>query len=133
MVFLVVAGSLIWVALILVPWRSWSTRECLEPGDDRGEPKLSNVTVLIPARNEAAVIQRTLLALGSQGSDLHVILVDDQSSDETSSLALSTLTSRLNVVKGEPLPSDWTGKLWALEQGLGERAHRTGVAAGCGY
>ena len=75
------------------------------------------MTVLIPARNEAAVIQRTLLALRNHRNGLQVILVDDQSSDETASLALSTLDSRLLVLKGKPLPSGWIGKLWALEQG----------------
>jgi hopene-associated glycosyltransferase HpnB len=43
--------------------------------------------------------------------------VDDQSSDKTASLALSSLGTGLRVIKGKPLPPDWTGKLWALEQG----------------
>jgi hopene-associated glycosyltransferase HpnB len=43
--------------------------------------------------------------------------VDDQSTDETASLALSKLATGLKVIKGEPLPYGWTGKLWALEQG----------------
>jgi hopene-associated glycosyltransferase HpnB len=115
--YLVVAGSLLWVALTLVPWRPWSTRERLEPRSDGVEPDLSDVTVLIPARNEAAVIKRTLTALKNQGSGLRVILVDDQSTDETTSLALASLSTGLEVCKGSPLPSGWTGKLWALEQG----------------
>lgn len=118
MEFLVVAGSLLWVALILVPWRPWSTRERLEAGHALAARSLSDVTVLVPARNEATVIERTLSALGTQGAGLNVILVDDQSSDETVSLALSTLATGLQVVKGKPLPSGWTGKLWALEQAL---------------
>ena len=111
------AGSLLWVALLLVPWRPWSTRECLEPENEQTERSLCDVTVLIPARNESAVIERTLLALGNQSNGLQVILVDDQSSDETASLAVSTLGAGLLVLKGKPLPSGWTGKLWALEQG----------------
>jgi hopene-associated glycosyltransferase HpnB len=117
MEFLIVAGSLLWVVLLLVPWRPWSTRERLEPVNGQVERDLCDVTVLIPARNEAAVIQRTLLALGNQSKGLQVILVDDQSSDETASLALSTLSTGLLILKGKPLPSGWTGKLWALEQG----------------
>ena len=117
MEILVVAGSLLWVALLLVPWRPWSTRECLEPVNEQAERNLCDVTVLIPARNESAVIKRTLLALGNQSDGLQVILVDDQSSDETASLAVSTLAAGLLVLKGKPLPSGWTGKLWALEQG----------------
>ncbi len=46
-----------------------------------------------------------------------MILVDDQSSDETVDLAFATLATRLQIVQGEPLPPGWTGKLWALEQG----------------
>jgi hopene-associated glycosyltransferase HpnB len=115
--FLVIAGSLLWLAVILVPWRPWSTRECLEAGNERAERNLSDVTVLIPARNEATVIERTLSALNDQGLGLQVILVDDQSSDETADLAFATLATRLQVVQGEPLPPGWTGKLWALEQG----------------
>jgi hopene-associated glycosyltransferase HpnB len=117
MEYLVVAGSLLWVALILVPWRPWSTRERLEPGDNGVELDLSDVTVLIPARNEAAVIERTLAALKKQGPGLRVILVDDQSTDETASLALAAMSSGLEISEGCPLPPGWTGKLWALEQG----------------
>src|SRR3984957_19142178 len=115
MEFLVVAGSLLWVALILVPWRPWSTRERLESGAEQAN--LSNVTVLIPARNEAEILERTLSALAIQGPGLQVVLVDDQSSDDTASLALSTLPTGLRVLSGKPLPPGWTGKLWALEQG----------------
>jgi hopene-associated glycosyltransferase HpnB len=115
--FLIIAGSLLWLAVILVPWRPWSTRECLEAGNEGAERNLSDVTVLIPARNEAAVIERTLSALNDQGSGLQVILVDDQSSDETVDLALATLATRLQIIQGEPLPPGWIGKLWALEQG----------------
>jgi hopene-associated glycosyltransferase HpnB len=117
MEFLVVAGSFLWIALLLVPWRQWSTGERLEPEDEGTGRNLSNVTVLVPARNEAAVIERTLSALGNQGPGLQVILVDDQSTDETASVALSELATGLKVIKGKPLPSGWTGKLWALEQG----------------
>jgi hopene-associated glycosyltransferase HpnB len=117
MELLVIAGSLLWLAVVLVPWRPWSTRERLEPGKESAEHDLSDVTVIVPARNEAAVIERTLSALGNQGRGLNVVLVDDQSSDETVSLALSSGAAGLQVLKGKPLPPGWTGKLWALEQG----------------
>jgi hopene-associated glycosyltransferase HpnB len=117
MEYLVVAGSLLWVALILVPWRPWSTKERLEPEGEGVARDISDVTVLIPARNEAAVIERTLAALENQGPGLRVILVDDQSTDETAALAVAALSPGLEVCKGSPLPPGWTGKLWALEQG----------------
>jgi hopene-associated glycosyltransferase HpnB len=118
MVYLLAAGALLWVGLLLVPWRPWSTREHLESDKTNIAPSLSNVTVLIPARNEAASIQRTLSALVVQGRDLKIILVDDQSSDGTAAIAQSTLATGLTVINGAPLPPQWTGKLWALEQGL---------------
>lgn len=118
MELLVVAGSLLWIVLIFLPWQPWSTKERLELRVEPGvAPDLSDVTVLIPARNEAAGIVRTLSALNKQGSGLQVILVDDQSVDETVFLARATMASGLQVIEGEPLPAGWTGKLWALEQG----------------
>jgi glycosyltransferase involved in cell wall biosynthesis len=117
MELLVAMGSLLWVAVILVPWRPWGTRERLEPGDPRDGTDLSDVTVLIPARNERNVIERTLTALRREGKGLRVTLIDDQSSDETASIARSTLPTHLNIIQGDLLPAGWTGKIWALEQG----------------
>lgn len=104
---------LVWVGLLLVPWRPWSTREHLEAG---GDATLDEVTVLIPARNEAEVIAVTLAGLQAQGEGLRVIVVDDQSTDATAAIAAGFPGTE--VVRGEPLPPGWAGKLWALEQGL---------------
>jgi hopene-associated glycosyltransferase HpnB len=117
MEFLVVAASLGWVALLLAPWRPWGTGERLEPAGEPCETDFRDTTLLVPARNEAAVIERSLAAVRSQGEGFLTILVDDQSSDGTAALARSTLTSGLTILTGSPLPTDWTGKLWALEQG----------------
>ena len=86
------------------PWRPWSTRERLEPDEPRDGTDLSDVTALIPARNEELVIERTLSALRREGNGLRVTLVDDQSSDGTASIARSALPTRLKIVPGEPLP-----------------------------
>jgi hopene-associated glycosyltransferase HpnB len=77
------------------------------------------VTVLIPARDEAETIGATLAALAAQGHGLDVIVVDDQSTDDTAKVAAAVAPRlRLRVLAGQPLPSGWAGKLWALEQGL---------------
>ena len=110
-------ASLGWVALVLAPWRPWGTGERLEPAADSAEEEFDDITVLIPARNEAAVIERTLRALHSQGSGFSTLLIDDQSSDGTARLARCSLVPGITVVDGIPLPPGWTGKLWALEQG----------------
>ncbi|GLQ49091.1 glycosyltransferase [Dyella flava] len=106
---------LMWLGLLLVPWRPWSTRERIEPDPQAGSEDLSEITVLIPARNEADVIGLTLAGLQAQGSGLQVVVVDDQSSDKTAEIAASFPNTR--VIRGQPLPEGWAGKLWALEQG----------------
>src|SRR3981081_2136175 len=115
MEILVTVAALIWLGVLLVPWRPWRTREQLEP--DREPVDLSDVTVLIPARNEAEVVSRTLAALANQGPGLRVVLVDDQSEDGTVEAARSAFPDRLTIVPGQGLPEGWSGKLWALEQG----------------
>ena len=107
--------ALMWVGLLLVPWRPWSTRERIEADPQAGSVDLSEITVLIPARNEADVIGLTLAGLQAQGGGLQVIVVDDQSSDNTAQIAASFPNTR--VISGQSLPEGWAGKLWALEQG----------------
>ena len=115
------AGAAIWLCILVLPWQPWRVRERLEPetADEVGEIGLDDVTVLIPARDEAAVIGDTLEALGHQGRGLRVILVDDRSSDGTAEVARRAAAESLPlaVCAGTPLAEGWTGKLWALEQG----------------
>lgn len=103
-----------WLGLLLVPWRPWSTREHLE-ADPAASVRLEDITVFMPARNEAEVIGTTLRALQRQGDGLQVIVIDDQSNDDTAGIADSFPNVR--VIAGAPLPEGWAGKLWALEQG----------------
>ncbi len=108
--------ALMWLGLLLVPWRPWSTREHLEADPAAGQAfDLSDVTVLIPARNEGDVVGVTLAGLQAQGMGLQVVVVDDQSTDDTAGIAAAFPHTR--VISGQPLPEQWAGKLWALEQG----------------
>lgn len=107
---------IIWLGLLLTPWRPWSTRERLEADDDtHRSADLDGITVLIPARNEADTLAATLAALQSQGLGLQVLVIDDQSTDDTA--AIAARFAGVRVISGQPLPQGWTGKLWALEQG----------------
>jgi hopene-associated glycosyltransferase HpnB len=119
-----------WAGVLLLPWQPYRTRERLEPTSIGDSPEdLSDVTVLIPARDEAAVIGTTLTALARQGPHLRVVVVDDESKDGTAQICeeLRTLLREpapgaqfalaIEVVRGRPLPEGWGGKLWALEQG----------------
>jgi len=81
------------------------------------------VTAVIPARNEADVVGRAVASLLSQKPALDIVLVNDQSNDgtaETADRAAAELgaSNRLKVLAGRPLPPGWTGKLWALQQGV---------------
>ena len=79
---------------------------------------LSDTTVVIPARDEAQVIGQTLAALAGQGPGLRVLLVDDSSTDGTAEVARAVSGLDLKVIPGQPLPEGWSGKVWALEQGV---------------
>ena len=118
MEWLIVFGSLAWIGLLLLPWRPWSTRERLEAtGLNSPTGELADISVLIPARNEEATIDRTLRALAGQEQGLQIFLINDQSTDHTSERAQAIGLSNLTIVEGGELPGSWIGKLWALEQG----------------
>ena len=112
-----ITGAAIWLIILLLPWRPWSTSEVLDVSSPLPEVDLGDITVLIPARNEAETIKATLPALTAQGRGLNIILIDDQSSDGTGQVARKAVDENLLIIKGKSLPSGWTGKLWALEQG----------------
>ncbi|HYZ75013.1 MAG TPA: glycosyltransferase, partial [Chthoniobacterales bacterium] len=114
---LTILGSLAWPCILLFPSKPGSTRERLDSDDASPEPDLSDVTVLIPARDEAESIRGTLSALDQQGQNLAVIVIDDQSTDGTADLAKKSFRGNLRIVPGKELPESWVGKLWALEQG----------------
>ncbi len=88
----------------------------------RPVPQLKNapkVSLLIPARNEAVVIGRTVSTLLAQSyTNFEVIVLDDHSQDGTGELAREAAKgdARLRVLEGEPLPEGWLGKNWACQQ-----------------
>ena len=111
-------STLLWVAFALLPWRPWSNREVLDAMDgDDGDEVLREITVVIPARNEAEVIQQTLQSVIEQGPGLKIVLIDDNSEDATVEKARQMRISNLRIIQSSPLPAGWSGKLWALEQG----------------
>jgi hopene-associated glycosyltransferase HpnB len=110
-------ATMMWVLLLAAPWRPWATRERLEPSSAYCDEDLSDVTAVIPARNEAQLIGRSLRALREQGRGLHIVVVDDQSTDGTAQAARQGAGPDLEILGGTALPDGWSGKLWALEQG----------------
>ncbi len=109
-------GLVIWTSILLLPWRPWSTRESLD-ADKEIVADLNRVSILIPARNESTCIARTLNSVACQGAVCKIVLVDDESTDDTVAIANNLNIGNLQIISGQPLPEGWSGKLWALEQG----------------
>ncbi|MGE5205404.1 MAG: glycosyltransferase, partial [Chlamydiota bacterium] len=117
-----VVAAVIWAYLLLGRGRFWRIeRIIVRSGAPRPERR---VAVIIPARDEAAVIAQSIGSLLEQaGESLHIFLIDDASSDGTVQIARQTATSlgkldSLTIVEGQTLPPGWTGKLWAVNQGV---------------
>ena len=111
-----------WVVLVFLRHRFWWTRE-RDHFDIPNEPiRWPSVTAVVPARDEAEVIARSIGSLVAQKypGDFRIVLVDDNSSDGTAELALSAAqgSNRLTLLEGAPLAPGWTGKLWAVHQGI---------------
>jgi hopene-associated glycosyltransferase HpnB len=83
------------------------------------------IAVIVPARNEVDVVDRAVRSLLRQTgkNSIHIFLVDDGSTDSTAMVARQAATAlgqaeALTVIQGSPLPAGWSGKLWAVQQGV---------------
>ncbi|NWF68869.1 MAG: glycosyltransferase [Chloroflexi bacterium] len=115
LLLLFVGSALVVIALIAV--LNTFTFHRLGRAADAANAALPRVSVLIPARNEAAVIVDTVRALLAQGDVVTEILVlDDHSSDGTGDLLRALNDARVRVLQGQALPSGWGGKNWACWQ-----------------
>jgi len=112
------AGLGIWIYLAVGRGHFWDAHEAQFP---RTSPRL-RVAVVIPARNEAKTIGRAVHSLAVQDyqGPMEIVVVDDNSDDGTGAKA-ARAGARVTVVPGKPLPAGWTGKMWAVAQGV-ERA-----------
>jgi hopene-associated glycosyltransferase HpnB len=118
------AGSLLaWLWLLLCQGFFWRTDVRLPP---RRDPDAwPSVCVVVPARDEAAVLPAALPSLLGQDypGRAEVFLVDDGSTDGTGDLAreLARTNGGLPLTVGSPgdPPAGWTGKLWAVRHGIG--------------
>ena len=122
MIALTGVSFLIWCYLWLLHGRFWNSGPELPAARPQSTPTgaIPAVAIIVPARDEAAVIARCLRSLLAQNYEgpFRVILVDDQSTDRTKEIALDLAGSRLTVINGAPRPDGWAGKLWAVSQGI---------------
>ncbi len=79
-----------------------------------------SVVAVVPARDEADVVSRSVASIVEQDypGSVHTVLVDDGSADGTAAIARTAGGDRVTVIAGSPLPGGWTGKLWAVSQGV---------------
>jgi hopene-associated glycosyltransferase HpnB len=114
----------IWLYLLSGRGAFWLARE-RDDGSTAGKGFWPAIAAIIPARDEAECVGATVASLLRQDypGEFTVILVDDQSRDATAQVARDAAAAlgagmRLNVLAGRALPSGWTGKLWAQQQGV---------------
>ena len=114
----------IWAYLLIGRGGFWLTRE-REDGAATGDGPWPPIVAVVPARDEAETVGKTIISLLQQDypGEFSVTLVDDQSRDGTAEIARAAAASRgeaarLTVLAGRPLPAGWTGKLWAQHQGV---------------
>ena len=122
------AGSLAaWSYLVFCNRRFWQGDQRLRaeaPAND-ALAKWPAVVALVPARNEADVVERTLHSLLAQDypGELQIVLLDDHSDDGTGDVARRLARdhpagSKLRVVETEDMPGGWVGKMWAVHAGI---------------
>ncbi len=117
-------GLAIWLYLVAARGGFWlcSQRDDWKPTPPSTWPR---ITAVVPARNEAQGIAECLGSLLRQNypGDWSIIVIDDGSDDGTADIAHATAAAvneaaRLQMLEGRPLPAGWTGKLWAVKQGV---------------
>jgi hopene-associated glycosyltransferase HpnB len=120
---------LIWIVLTFFWGAFWQLSafddDAIPPGAIHAWPR---VVAIVAARNEAETIARTVESLVQQDypGKFQVIVVDDHSEDRTATLAMDAAEkaqagNRVTVLPAAQLQRDWTGKIWAMQQGV-ERA-----------
>jgi len=107
---------LVWAWLLFARGSFWRSDQRLSAAGERSH--WPSVVAVIPARDEAGTIGATVASLLAQDypGEVRVIVVDDNSTDGTR-LAAGT-SPDLQIICGKPLRSGWTGKLWAVKQGI---------------
>jgi len=122
LMFLTAVGAVsvaIWLYLLLARAQFWRMRE--DPPAGPLPFPAPSVAAVVPARNEADVVAKSVASLAAQRypGPFHIVLADDDSDDGTGAVALAAAgTDRLTVVRTGSLPKGWTGKLWAVSEGV---------------
>jgi hopene-associated glycosyltransferase HpnB len=123
LLFAAVISFVIWLYFAAAHGGFWRITRLILPAAQTADQEPFIVAV-VPARDEADVIGRAIASLLEQsGVRLSVVLVDDGSTDGTAAAAARAASAinkadQFAVIRGLPLPAGWSGKLWALHQGI---------------
>ncbi len=118
-------SAFFWFVLLFMPVR-WRMSERWEATEKSSTPvsQLPSLSVIVPARNESDSLPLTLPSwLDQDYPESEIVLIDDESTDGTEECAhsISSRSSRtIRIIKGTQPPPGWTGKLWALQQGIND-------------
>jgi hopene-associated glycosyltransferase HpnB len=114
---------LIWLYLFFARGNFWQLQEDTSEGTPL--PHWPPVVIIVPARNEAELIARSVTSVAKQAypGEFSVIVVDDHSDDSSAALALGAAREsggarRFTVHSATDLPPGWTGKLWGMNEGV---------------
>jgi hopene-associated glycosyltransferase HpnB len=115
MTALIALSLCIWLYLVFAHGKFWAAGPRLPPAVP---PQVPTVDIIVPARDEAATIGRVIASLLAQdyAGEFRILLIDDDSSDGTAQCAGAA--PRLEIIRGKPKPAGWSGKLWAVQQGI---------------
>jgi hopene-associated glycosyltransferase HpnB len=121
---LAIVGVALWIYLLVGRGRFWLNPVKDTVGLVDRTDHWPAVVAVVPARNESEVIASSVQSLLRQrySGSFNVIVVDDDSSDQTAEIAVragaAVADGRLTVLRSEGVSGGWTGKLWALNQGI---------------
>jgi hopene-associated glycosyltransferase HpnB len=118
-------SGLSWIYLLAFRGQFWRCDQRLTVSSKTVLPQWPSICAIVPARNEAAMLTHSLPGLLNQNypGPFQVLLVDDQSTDGTAEVARQTAhrcqsKTPLKIVTTDLLPKGWSGKLWAVHQGI---------------
>lgn len=119
--YLAIAALAAWGCLMALRGDFWRADQCLTEGETEPD-RYPDIAVVVPARNEADVIEEALSSIVAQHYDgtVKIFLVDDRSDDDTAGLAAAI--PGVTVIRGTDAPLGWTGKMWAVSQGVAAAA-----------
>lgn len=116
-------AAAVWLYLIFARGAFWRFREAPPAIANAPLAPPPSIVAVVPARNEVETVGRAIASLAAQRypGAFHIVLVDDASSDGTADAARAAAPPELlTVIRSEPLPVGWTGKLRAMSQGVRE-------------